>query len=84
MAVNNVVSSQDILFVICHVIWQEHMIQDSYKIIGGRSSREVTTLPYLVAISILVTENLCFHWLKSQIPHACLISPEEDFISKVH
>ena len=47
--------SWDIILLVCHVIYQDHMIKGSSKYID-RSPLKVTTLPSSVAIGIAVVE----------------------------
>ena len=45
----------DIRYLICHVISQKHVIEESSDIVNGSSSWYVTTLPSLVVVG-----NICF------------------------
>ena len=47
------------MFVICHVILQDHMTQESCDYMGRGPLRKVTTLPSLVAID---TGSGDIHW----------------------
>ena len=46
-------------YLICHVTSQKNVIEGSSNFMSGSSSWYVTTLPSLVAISIVVVE-ICF------------------------
>ena len=48
--------SEDIMVLVCHVILQGHVIKASNDCMGRRSSRQVTILPSLVALGILVVD----------------------------
>ena len=49
--------SRDKMFLICHEISKDHMIQESCEFIGGRFWRYVNSMPILVAIGTVVMEK---------------------------
>ena len=49
-------SSGEIISSICHVILQNHVIKGSCEFMTGNPVREVTTLPSLVALSLVEVE----------------------------
>ena len=49
--------SGDIMVSVCHVILQEHVIKGSFDFIGESSLWQVTNLPILLAMGIVVVEN---------------------------
>ena len=44
------------IYLICHVTSQDYVTEGSCDIMGGNPSWSVTTLPTLVAISIMIVE----------------------------
>ena len=50
---------------ICHVTSYEYLIEGPYDVMGGNSSRYVTTLKSLVIIDIMVVE-ICFEFVTSR------------------
>ena len=59
-----------IMVLACHLISQDHLIKRPRYFMGGSPSWKVTTLPSLVAMSIVVVEIWRLLWLKSKIPYA--------------
>ena len=49
-------SSRDIMFLVCHMIKQDHITKESGDYNDRRPSRQVTILPGLVAIGIVTLE----------------------------
>ena len=49
-------NSEDISFLICRVISEEHMIKALFNLMVGSPSCYVTTLPSLVTIDIVLVE----------------------------
>ena len=51
--------SRDVMYLICHVALQDHVIKGSFDFMEGNFSLYVTALPSLVSTSIVVME-ICF------------------------
>ena len=54
------------IFLICHLISEEHMIKGSFDNMGRRPSMQVTILASLVTISIVVQEMVLIRHVISQ------------------
>ena len=60
--------SRDITFLVCQVISQDHLINGLCDFVSGCLTWQVTTLPSLVVMDIVIVE-IRFQWLKSYILH---------------
>ena len=46
----------DIMFLICHVVSNEHMLKGLHEFLCGGPSQRVTTFPFLIATGLVQVE----------------------------